>query len=163
MSTYGWCAISARWGAVSSVIAASAVGAPNACPGGSAGLRHSLTRESISLICCGSPLMLGVTMISIGNLLARLVRTGARLVAVLVAAVLLGAALYVLIGAWRDRHVLKQIGRSVDIGGRTLNIHCTGEGSPTVVFVSARTAPGYVWTSATSPEPSHSQGDARAD
>jgi pimeloyl-ACP methyl ester carboxylesterase len=76
----------------------------------------------------------------------RLARTGARLVAVLVAVVLLGAALYEHIGAWRDRRVLKQIGRSVDIGGRTLNIYCTGEGSPTVILVSARTAPGYVWT-----------------
>ena len=76
----------------------------------------------------------------------RLVRTGARLVAVLLAVVLLGAASYEHIGAWRDRRVLKQIGRSVDIGGRTLNIYCTGEGSPTVIFVSARTAPGYVWT-----------------
>jgi pimeloyl-ACP methyl ester carboxylesterase len=76
----------------------------------------------------------------------RLVRVGARLVAVLVAIVLLGAASYEHIGAWRDRRVLKQIGRSVDIGGRTLNIHCLGEGSPTVMFVSARTAPGYVWT-----------------
>ena len=72
----------------------------------------------------------------------RLVRRGARLVAVLVAVVLLGAALYEHIGEWRDRLVLKQIGRSVDIGGRTLNIYCTGEGSPTVILVSARTAPG---------------------
>ena len=76
----------------------------------------------------------------------RLARTGARLVAVLVAVVLLGAALYEHIGEWRDRRVLKQIGRSVDIGGRTLNIYCIGEGSPTVILVSARTAPGYVWT-----------------
>jgi hypothetical protein len=65
---------------------------------------------------------------------------------VLVPVVLVSAALYEHIGAWRDRRVLKQIGRSVDIGGRTLNIYCTGEGSPTVIFVSARTAPGYVWT-----------------
>jgi pimeloyl-ACP methyl ester carboxylesterase len=76
----------------------------------------------------------------------RLVRIGARLVAILVAVVLLGAAVHEHIGAWRDSRVLKQIGRSVDIGGRTLNIHCTGEGNPTVIFVSGRTAPGYVWT-----------------
>lgn len=76
----------------------------------------------------------------------RYVRRGARLVAMLAALVLLGAALYEHVGAWRDRRVLKQIGRSVDIGGRTLNIHCTGTGRPTVIFVSARTAPGYVWT-----------------
>jgi pimeloyl-ACP methyl ester carboxylesterase len=66
--------------------------------------------------------------------------------AIVVALALLTAATYEQIGAWRDSQVLKQIGRSVDIGGRTLNIHCTGEGSPIVMFVSGRTAPGYVWT-----------------
>lgn len=76
----------------------------------------------------------------------RLVRIGARLVAMLVAVVLLGAVVYEHLGAWRDSRMLKQIGRSVDIGGRTLNIHCTGEGSPTVVFVRGRTGLGYVWT-----------------
>jgi pimeloyl-ACP methyl ester carboxylesterase len=77
---------------------------------------------------------------------SRLIRTSARLVALLIVVALLCSAVYEHIGAWRDRRVLKQVGRSVDIGGRTLNIHCVGEGSPTVVFVSARTAPGYVWT-----------------
>src|SRR6266849_6258319 len=76
----------------------------------------------------------------------RVVGIGARLVAMLAALVLLSAALYEHISAWRDSRVLKQIGRSVDIGGRALNIYCTGEGSPTVVFVSGRTSPGYVWT-----------------
>jgi pimeloyl-ACP methyl ester carboxylesterase len=71
---------------------------------------------------------------------------GAQVVASVVAITLLSAAAYEQIGAWRDSRVLKQIGQSVDIGGRTLNIHCAGEGSPTVVFVSGRTAPGYVWT-----------------
>jgi pimeloyl-ACP methyl ester carboxylesterase len=60
--------------------------------------------------------------------------------------VLIVAAAYEQIGAWRDRRVLKQIGRSVDIGGRSLNIFCRGEGGPTVLLISARTAPGYVWT-----------------
>jgi pimeloyl-ACP methyl ester carboxylesterase len=77
---------------------------------------------------------------------ARLLRTGARLLALLAAFVALGAAAYEHIGAWRDRRVLTQIGRSVDVGGRTLNIHCTGAGHPTVVFVTGRTAPGFVWT-----------------
>jgi pimeloyl-ACP methyl ester carboxylesterase len=76
----------------------------------------------------------------------RLARRAARLVAVLIGLVLLGATLYEHIGAWRDSRVLTQVGRSVDIGGRTLNIHCTGAGSPTAIFVSGRTAPGYVWT-----------------
>ena len=55
----------------------------------------------------------------------------------------LAPALYEHIGTWRDSRVLKQIGRSIDIGGRTLNIHCTGDGSPTVVFVSGRMGLGY--------------------
>jgi pimeloyl-ACP methyl ester carboxylesterase len=78
----------------------------------------------------------------------RLVLVAARLVAILIAVVLLAAAVYEHVGAWRDSRVLKQVGRSVDVGGRTLNIHCAGEGSPTVVFVSGRTSPGYVWTPA---------------
>ena len=76
----------------------------------------------------------------------RLIRVAFRLIGLLAALVLLAATIYEHVGAWRDSRVLKQIGRSVDIGGRTLNIHCTGAGSPTVVFVSGRTSPGYVWT-----------------
>jgi len=38
-----------------------------------------------------------------------------------------------------------QIGRSVDIGGRSLNIFCSGEGSPAVVFDSGAGGPGYGW------------------
>lgn len=40
----------------------------------------------------------------------------------------------------------KQVGQSYDIGGRTLNMFCSGQGSPTVIFESGRAAPGYVWT-----------------
>jgi pimeloyl-ACP methyl ester carboxylesterase len=75
-----------------------------------------------------------------------LLRRAARLVAIGAAAAVLGAAAYEHVGAWRDGRVLTQVGRSIDIGGRTLNIHCTGAGRPTVVFASGRTAPGYVWT-----------------
>ena len=76
----------------------------------------------------------------------RLVRRIARAAAGVALLALLTAAAYEQVGAWRDGRVLRQIGRSVDVGGRTLNVHCVGEGSPTVVFVSGRTAPGYVWT-----------------
>ena len=76
----------------------------------------------------------------------RLVTRIAKWTAVAVAVVIGAAAVYEPVAAWRDRRVLTQIGRSVDIGGRSLNIHCVGTGRPTVVFVSGRTAPGYVWT-----------------
>jgi pimeloyl-ACP methyl ester carboxylesterase len=74
------------------------------------------------------------------------VRRVARWVAGAVAIALLAAATYEHVAAWRDGRTLTQVGRSVDIGGRSLNIHCVGHGRPTVVFVSGRIAPGYVWT-----------------
>lgn len=46
---------------------------------------------------------------------------------------------------WRDRRQFPQIGRSVDIGGRTLNLYCSGAGSPAVVFDAGGNQPGYSW------------------
>ena len=61
----------------------------------------------------------------------------------------------------RDRKQFPQIGRSVDIGGRTLNIYCSGTGQPTVIlergapwfyyenpkaiFENGAPRPGYGW------------------
>ncbi len=53
--------------------------------------------------------------------------------------------IYERIGDWRDRKNFPEIGRSFDIGGRSLNMYCTGEGSPTVVFDSGGNQPGYAW------------------
>ena len=46
---------------------------------------------------------------------------------------------------WRDRRNFPQIGRSVDIGGRSLNIYCSGTGSPAVIFDTGGNQPGYSW------------------
>lgn len=54
---------------------------------------------------------------------------------------------YEQIGKWRDHKHFPQIGRSVDIGGRTVNIYCSGEGSPTVILESGHSIPGYGWVS----------------
>jgi pimeloyl-ACP methyl ester carboxylesterase len=40
-----------------------------------------------------------------------------------------------------------RIGRPVDIGGRSLNIFCAGEGNPAVIFESGSGGPGYGWVS----------------
>jgi pimeloyl-ACP methyl ester carboxylesterase len=45
----------------------------------------------------------------------------------------------------RERERLPQVGRSVDVGGRTLNIYCSGEGSPAVILESNALTPGYSW------------------
>jgi len=48
-------------------------------------------------------------------------------------------------GEWNDRRDFPQVGHSVDIGGRSLNIYCSGKGSPAVVFDSGSGQPGYSW------------------
>jgi pimeloyl-ACP methyl ester carboxylesterase len=53
--------------------------------------------------------------------------------------------LYEQIAEWRDQRRVQRIGESVDIGGRTLNIHCVGEGNPVVVFESPGAGPGLLW------------------
>src|SRR5690242_8599575 len=63
------------------------------------------------------------------------------LVAVLVAA----GVVYEQIGRSRDRKRFPQVGRSVDIGGRSLNLYCMGEGGPAVILESAPHTSGYEW------------------
>ncbi len=46
----------------------------------------------------------------------------------------------------RERARFLQVGRSVDIGGRSLNLFCSGEGSPAAIFESDALTPGYSWT-----------------
>jgi pimeloyl-ACP methyl ester carboxylesterase len=46
----------------------------------------------------------------------------------------------------RDRERLPQVGRSVDIGGRTMNIFCSGEGSPTVILDAGARESGISWS-----------------
>jgi pimeloyl-ACP methyl ester carboxylesterase len=62
-----------------------------------------------------------------------------------IVALVLAGVIYERIGERRDRKRYPQIGRSVDIGGRTLNIHCSGEGSPAVIFEGAGHTAGYAW------------------
>src|SRR5262245_38711130 len=66
------------------------------------------------------------------------------LVALILAAA--GGFTYEQVGRSRERRRLPpQLGRSVDLGGRTLNLYCSGEGSPAVVFESGGNDPGYAW------------------
>jgi hypothetical protein len=51
-----------------------------------------------------------------------------------IAAAIVAGVVYEQVGQRQDRQRFPQIGQSVDIGGRTLNIFCSGEGSPTVIL-----------------------------
>ncbi len=57
----------------------------------------------------------------------------------------IAGAMFEQTGRWRDRTRYPQIGRSVDIGGRSLNLYCSGQGRPTVVFDTFSHMAGYVW------------------
>jgi pimeloyl-ACP methyl ester carboxylesterase len=66
----------------------------------------------------------------------------------LVLLVLLAGFTYEQIGRSHDASRLPQrIGRAIDIVGRTLNLYCSGKGSPTVIFETGGNGPGYEWAS----------------
>ena len=70
----------------------------------------------------------------------------ARIAAVSLAAFAGAGAIYERAGAKRDRQRLPQVGRSVDIGGQSLNIFCSGEGSPAVILDAGGGQPGLSWS-----------------
>jgi pimeloyl-ACP methyl ester carboxylesterase len=65
--------------------------------------------------------------------------------AVIVVILVLSGAIFEQIGRYRDRSRFKQIGKSISIGGRKLNISCLGQGSPTVIFDTFGHQSGYSW------------------
>jgi pimeloyl-ACP methyl ester carboxylesterase len=77
--------------------------------------------------------------------LAQRSKAFAKKAAIVALAAALVGAVYERIGEWRDRDRFPIVGRRVDIGGRSLNIFCSGEGGPAVVFESGLGLPGYSW------------------
>ncbi len=68
-----------------------------------------------------------------------------KILGVLFLLLLLAGLIFEKIGRRLDRHRYSQIGHSVSLGDRTLNIFCSGEGTPTVVFDAAGHTAGYSW------------------
>ena len=77
--------------------------------------------------------------------LSRRTRIVLESLAFLIATALVAGIVYEQLGRRRDRARFPQIGRSVDIGGRTLNIFCSGAGAPPVIFESGGPGPGLEW------------------
>lgn len=75
----------------------------------------------------------------------RRLRIVVKSVAILLAVICVLGVTYEQIGRMRDRKRLPQVGRSVDIGGRTLNIFCSGTGTPAVIFEAGGDSPGLGW------------------
>jgi pimeloyl-ACP methyl ester carboxylesterase len=65
------------------------------------------------------------------------------LLALIVLALLVGFT-YEQVGRARDASQLPpRVGQAVDIGGRTLNLYCSGQGTPTVILETGGNSPGY--------------------
>jgi pimeloyl-ACP methyl ester carboxylesterase len=77
--------------------------------------------------------------------LSRRTRIVLKSLAFLIATALVAGIVYEQLGRRSDRARFPQIGRSVDIGGRSLNIFCSGAGAPPVIFESGGPGPGIEW------------------
>jgi pimeloyl-ACP methyl ester carboxylesterase len=51
------------------------------------------------------------------------------------------------VGRGRDRRRYRQVGVSYDVGGRSLNLFCSGSGSPAVIFLTFAHQAGLEWAS----------------
>lgn len=80
----------------------------------------------------------------------RRLKTALNCLGLSLAAALAAGMVYERIGERRDRRRLPQIGRSVDLGGRILNIYCSGTGGPPVIFEAGGNGPGLAWEPARS-------------
>jgi len=60
-------------------------------------------------------------------------------------ALILCGFLYESVSEWHDRREYPRVGQAVDIGGRSLNLYCTGQGGPAVIFDTGANQPGYAW------------------
>jgi pimeloyl-ACP methyl ester carboxylesterase len=70
----------------------------------------------------------------------RVIKFVLKSLTVVIAAAIVAGIIYERWGQRQDRKRFSQIGQSIDIGGRTLNLYCSGEGSPTVILEG-----GYSW------------------
>ncbi|MGO9325841.1 MAG: alpha/beta fold hydrolase [Terracidiphilus sp.] len=68
-----------------------------------------------------------------------------KIVGVSFALLIVCGQVYEQIGEHFDRTRYPRIGTAVDVGGRTLNLYCSGEGSPTVILDSGGHTAGYGW------------------
>ena len=71
--------------------------------------------------------------------------SAAKILGIFLFVVTVAGIVYEQIGERMDRRRYPQVGGSVDIGGRSLNIYCSGEGSPTVILDSGGHTAGYSW------------------
>src|SRR4051812_28359462 len=77
--------------------------------------------------------------------LARLLKVSAFALTVILVFLCAIGTVFEKVEEGRDRTRIPQVGQSVDVGGRFMNISCQGQGEPTVVFDSGSGVAGYSW------------------
>jgi len=76
--------------------------------------------------------------------MGKLVRRIWFVVLVLIVLALVGGFTYEQVGRARDASQLPpRVGKAVDIGGRSLNLYCSGQGTPAVILETGGNSPGY--------------------
>jgi pimeloyl-ACP methyl ester carboxylesterase len=64
----------------------------------------------------------------------------------LVFLIFLAGFIYEQVGRTEDAKDLpRRVGRAIDLGGSTMNLYCSGEGAPTVIFETGGNESGYSW------------------
>ena len=75
----------------------------------------------------------------------RVVRILAAVLALFLFAAAVAGGAYEQAGRNRDRHQYPQVGQSFNIGSRSLNLYCSGQGGPVVIFEAGGEVGGYSW------------------
>ena len=73
-------------------------------------------------------------------------RSPFKWIALTAVALIVVGVIYERVGERGDSRSIPRVGRSIDIGGRSINLSCAGNGSPTVILDSGAGEPGYSWT-----------------
>src|SRR5262249_33937665 len=68
-----------------------------------------------------------------------------KIAAITILLLVFSGFIYEQIGRRRDSKLAPQVGRSINIGGRSLNLYCSGNAGPTVIFEGNWGSPGYTW------------------
>ena len=77
--------------------------------------------------------------------MTRSIRLSLLALVLVVAAALIAGFGYETVGRRRDRARVPRIGEAIDIGGRRLNLFCSGTGTPTVILFPGASQPGFSW------------------
>src|SRR2546423_14133559 len=72
-------------------------------------------------------------------------RSPLKWIALTAVALIVAGVIYERVGERGDSRSIPRVGRSIDIGGRSINLSCAGNGSPTGILDSGAGGAGFSW------------------